>query len=89
MGQSGLYLVEADLLPEVFLKVCEAKEHLQTGAARTVAEAVEMADALLMWWEQSERQAALEENLTRTDALSFLVSLTRTRPLSRRLPFPP
>ena len=43
MGQSGLYLVEADLLPEVFLKVCEAKEHLQTGAARTVAEAAEMA----------------------------------------------
>jgi chorismate mutase len=31
------------MLPEVFLKVCEAKEHLQTGAAGTVAEAAAMA----------------------------------------------
>ena len=28
------------MLPEIFLKVCEAKEYLQTGAAQTVAEAV-------------------------------------------------
>ena len=28
------------MLPEVFLKVCEAKEYLQTGMASTVAEAV-------------------------------------------------
>lgn len=28
------------MLPEVFLKVCEAKEYLQTGVADTVAEAV-------------------------------------------------
>ena len=28
------------MLPEVFLKVCEAKEYLQTGMAETVAEAV-------------------------------------------------
>ena len=31
--------------------------------------ATELADALLIWWEQAERQAALEENLARTDAL--------------------
>ena len=39
------------------------------AACATAAEAVETADALLTWWEQSERQAALEENLARTDAL--------------------
>ncbi len=32
------------MLPEVFLKVSEAKEYLQTGAAATVAEAVAKAD---------------------------------------------
>ena len=37
------YLVDAEMLPEVFLKVMEAKERLQTGEADTVAEAVAMA----------------------------------------------
>ena len=39
------------------------------AACATAAEAVELTDALLAWWEQAERQAALEENLARTDAL--------------------
>ena len=34
------YLVQADMLPEIFLKVMEAKELLQTGGAETVGEAV-------------------------------------------------
>ena len=34
------YLVEATALPEVFVKVTEAKALLETGEARTVAEAV-------------------------------------------------
>ncbi|MCC8079139.1 MAG: ACT domain-containing protein [Oscillospiraceae bacterium] len=34
------YVVEASVLPEVFTKVCEAKELLETGAADTVADAV-------------------------------------------------
>lgn len=34
------YLVEADVLPEIFRKVIEAKELLETGEARTVAQAV-------------------------------------------------
>ena len=33
------YLVEASMLPEIFLKVMEAKELLETGEAATVAEA--------------------------------------------------
>ena len=36
---SKFYLVEAGLLPEVFLKVMEAKELLQTGECATVGEA--------------------------------------------------
>ena len=40
MNRAKYYLVEADMLPEIFLKVEDAKELLQTGAADTVAEAV-------------------------------------------------
>ncbi len=43
MSKPKLYIVEASVLPEVFLKVSEAKELLETGTARTVAEAAEMA----------------------------------------------
>ena len=35
------YLVEAGVLPEVFIKVTEARELLETSEVRTVAEAVE------------------------------------------------
>ncbi len=38
--RSKLYIVEGNMLPEVFIKVCEAKEFLETGACATVAEAV-------------------------------------------------
>lgn len=41
--RSKLYIVEGTMLPEVFIKVCEAKEYLETGAADTVAEAVNLA----------------------------------------------
>lgn len=41
--RTKLYIVEGSMLPEVFIKVCEAKEFLETGAADTVAEAVAMA----------------------------------------------
>jgi chorismate mutase len=37
--KSKYYLVEASMLPEIFLKVMEAKELLETGEAGTVAEA--------------------------------------------------
>jgi chorismate mutase len=40
-GKTKYYLVKADVLPEVFMKVTEVKELLETGEARTVAEAVE------------------------------------------------
>ena len=34
------FLVQAEMLPEIFLKVMEAKELLQTGECKTVGEAV-------------------------------------------------
>lgn len=41
--KSKLYIVEASMLPEIFIKVTQAKEYLETGEAGTVAEAVAMA----------------------------------------------
>ena len=43
-SKNKYYIVDADALPEVFVKVTQAKELLETGAARTVAEAVERVD---------------------------------------------
>lgn len=40
MYKPKYYLVDADMLPEIFLKVADAKERLQTGEAATVADAV-------------------------------------------------
>ena len=38
-GLSKYFLIEADILPEIFIKVAQAKELLETGEAATVAEA--------------------------------------------------
>lgn len=38
-NNSKFYLIEARMLPEIFIKVVKAKELLQTGEASTVAEA--------------------------------------------------
>lgn len=40
MSKTNLYIVDSSMLPEIFIKVCEAKEYLQTGQAATVADAV-------------------------------------------------
>lgn len=42
--QSKYYIVEASALPEIFLKVAEAKRLLATGEAATVNEAAKMTD---------------------------------------------
>ena len=41
-GKPKYYLVESGVLPEVFIKVTEVAELLETGEAKTVAEAVDM-----------------------------------------------
>ena len=43
-GKPKYYIVEASALPEVFLKVAEAKRLLSTGEAATVNEATRMTD---------------------------------------------
>ena len=43
MGQPRYYLVESSALPEVFLKVVEAKRLLETGKVSTVGRAVDAA----------------------------------------------
>lgn len=43
-NSSKYYIVEASALPEVFLKVAEAKRLLATGEAATVNEAAKMTD---------------------------------------------
>ncbi len=40
-GRSRYYLVDGDALPEVFVRVTQAKELLDTGQVQTVAEAAE------------------------------------------------
>jgi len=40
MYKPKYYLVDAEMLPDIFLKVADAKERLQTGEAATVADAV-------------------------------------------------
>lgn len=42
-GHSRYYLVDGDALPEIFIRVTQAKELLDTGQAQTVAEAAERA----------------------------------------------
>ena len=41
MKRSKYYLVDGDALPEVFIRVTEARELLETGQVQTVAEAAE------------------------------------------------
>lgn len=44
MNSTNYYIVEASALPEIFLKVAEAKRLLATGEAATVNEATKMTD---------------------------------------------
>lgn len=39
-SEPKLYIVQANVLPEIFIDVCRAREKLETGEASTVAEAV-------------------------------------------------
>ena len=50
------YLVEASVLPEIFAKVIEAKELLETGQVRTVADAVARVDISRSAFYQPEYQ---------------------------------
>ena len=40
MAKAGFYIVDGSMLPEIFLKVSEAKEYLENGTSPTIADAV-------------------------------------------------
>lgn len=44
MSNKQFYIVAADALPEVFIKVVEAKELIDTGTAKNISEAIKMCD---------------------------------------------
>ena len=79
MAGTKLYIVDAEVLPEVYRKVCEAKELLQTGAARTVADAVEMAGISRSAF-YKYRDAVRPFRDMRRDQIVTLSVITRDRP---------
>ena len=74
-----LYIVDGQVLPEVFLRVCQAKEHLQTGAAATVAEAAEMAGISRSAFYKYRDAVTPFRDMKRDQIVTFSV-ITRDRP---------
>ena len=74
-----LYIVDESVLPEVFVRVCRAKEHLQTGAASTVADAAEMAGISRSAF-YKYRDAVTPFRDMRRDQIVTLSVITRDRP---------
>lgn len=73
------YLVEADALPEVFVKVTEAKALLETGEARTVAEAVDKVDLSRSAFYKYKDAIKPFRDLRRDTIMTFHITL-RDRP---------
>ncbi|MGM9592672.1 MAG: ACT domain-containing protein [Oscillospiraceae bacterium] len=69
------YLVEASALPEVFVKVTEAKSLLETGEARTVAEAVERVDLSRSAYYKYKDSIAPFRDMKRDTIMTFHVKL--------------
>ena len=69
------YLVEANALPEVFVKVTEAKSLLETGEARTVAEAVDRAGLSRSAFYKYKDAIAPFRDLRRDSIMTFHVML--------------
>ena len=88
MAKTNLYIVDSSMLPEVFIKVCEAKEYIQTGQADTVAEAVAKAgisrsafykykDAVQPFWDLKRDRVVTMSIITmdRPGALSSVLAI--------------
>lgn len=69
------YLVEASALPEVFVKVTEAKSLLETGEARTVAEAVDRVNLSRSAFYKYKDAIAPFRDLRRDSIMTFHVML--------------
>ena len=79
MNRSKYYLVEGDMLPDIFLKVEDAKELLQTGAADTVAEAVAQVGISRSAFYKYKDAISPFQDMTRGRILTFHV-LLRDKP---------
>ena len=79
MARPKLYIVDGSVLPEVFIKVCLAKEYLETGEARTVAEAVSMADISRSAFYKYKDAVSPLRDMKRDQMVSLSV-MTRDRP---------
>ncbi len=79
MSKPKLYIVEAAVLPEIFLRVSDAKEYLQTGAAATVAEAASMAGISRSAYYKYKDAIRPFRDIRRDQAITMSI-LTRDRP---------
>lgn len=79
MAKSKLYLVEASMLPDVFLRVCEAKELLARGTVRTVAEAAARAGISRSAY-YKYKDAVLPFRDIRRDRIVTMSLITQDRP---------
>ena len=79
MYKPKYYLVDADMLPEIFLKVADAKERLQTGEAATVADAVAQVGISRSAFYKYKDAVHLFQDLKRGHIITFSLML-RDRP---------
>ena len=79
MTKNKLYLVEASVLPDVFLRVCEARELLARGTVRTVAEAAARAGISRSAY-YKYKDAVLPFRDIRRDRIVTMSLITQDRP---------
>lgn len=77
--ETKLYIAEASVLPEVFIKVCEAREYLETGQAATVADAVAMAGISRSAFYKYKDSVAPFRDMKRDRVMTFSIVI-RDRP---------
>ena len=69
------YLVQADVLPEVFAKVVQAKELLETGEVRTVAQAVERVEISRSAFYKYKDAVSAFHDMNRSSMVTFNMEL--------------
>ena len=69
------YLVEASVLPEVVVKVVEAKELLETGEAKTVGEAVRRVNISRSAFYKYRDAVRTFHDMSRTEIVTFRMEL--------------
>ena len=88
--QPKYYLVEATALPEIFLKVAEAKRMLQTGEVSTVHDAAKMMDISRSAFYKYRDSIFPFQNMMAGRIITFQMILRECRACCRRyLPFLP